>query len=141
MLKQGNASIRNHGKVLPHKSHAQFIPRALFVPFPSITTQKAIFPYFHASLAPNLRFHNFHRLSFKIGSNTLNIILRHLHLLSRGQALLLIIIAQDSGDLDDAYAAEEEIYCCEQNVTRFNNQAPSCPNQTRACQSDVLGEG
>jgi len=42
--------------------------------------------------------------------------------------------------LDDADETEEEVYGCEHDISRLNDQAPTGPDQACAGQSDVLRE-
>lgn len=51
------------------------------------------------------------------------------------------VVADDAGDLDGADEAEEEVYRCEHNVSRLDDQAPASPDQACAGQGDVLCEG
>jgi len=68
-------------------------------------------------------------------------VLRGFDLLAGGELLLATVIHEDAGDLDDADEAEEEVYGCEHNVSRFDDQAPAGPDQTCGCQGGVLCEG
>jgi hypothetical protein len=87
----------------------------------------------------DLGFHGRNDILLQALSAINDILFCALELCGGGFAFVAVVVGDDAGDLDDAYDAEEEVYCCEPSLNEVISYSFFLFGSGRRFEGSILG--